>query len=329
MLDMPIMEAITPNDPVIIGELLRADSQKLIQEIILGFPTAAIITHHEDVDGSLNIYTENIRKELIRGWKKDGRAQGDEFEFGRIKLTVEDFMVNLELTFNERKIRAYRHLLEITGRTADEYSLVMYLTERARVKMARESGIGFWQGKAVSGAAQDAPLRQKIDGIRRQAKALAANNIARTNAFGVITKHNAIEAVEGQYDILPDEMKENGSVTFCGFTLFDKYKKNFKTENKQNAEVLTIANAPYNNVLRLEHGNGTHYLLPSSEFGDDDALLTTDPKFLSMGHKQLMDWKTLDLGRQLMAMTDFSVGALIEQRNEGYVVVNDVLVANS
>jgi hypothetical protein len=329
MLSAPINEAIKPNDPLLIAELLEKDSQTLIEEIILGFPTANYITHHDDVDGSLNIYTENIRKDLIRGWKKDGRAQGDEFEYGRIKLMVDDFMVNLEVTFNERKIRAYRQLLAKMGKSADEYSLVMYLTEKARKKMTRENGIAFWQAKAVVGAAADAPIKQKFDGIRTQAKALAVMNIARTSAFGAVTNANAMDSAEANYAILPDEMKEEGSVTFCSFSFFDKYKKHHLNFHKQNCEVLTIANAPFNNSIRFEFGNGKHYLLPSSEFGTDDALLTTDPSFLSMGYKQLMDWKVIDYGRQLVAMTDFSVGALIEQRNEGYVVVNDILVANS
>lgn len=328
MLPAPFMEAISPNDPVLIAELLTKDSDKIIEEIILGFPSSSMITIHDDVDGSLTVYTENIKKDLIRGWKKDGRAQGDEFEWGKLKLMVEDFMVNLEVTFNDRKIRAYRNLLARTGRSADEYSLVMYLTEKARKKMTREMGIAFWQAKAVPGAAQDAPLRQKFDGIRTQAKALAQANIARTNSFGGVTNLNAINATRGNYNILPDELKEEGTITACGYTFFDKFKENWEKEHKSNPEVLAIANTPFMG-LRLPFGNGMHFLLPLSEFGSDDALLTTQFSFLSMGYKQLMPWKVLDEGRQLVAMTDFSVGALIEQRNEGYVVVNDILIANS
>lgn len=328
MLPAPIMEAISPNDPILVEELLRKDSGQIIEEIILGFPSASLITIHDDVDTSLTIYTENIKKDLIRGWKKDGRAMGDEFEWGKLKLIVEDFMVNLEVTFNERKIRAYRALLARTGRSADEYSLVMYLTEKARKKMRRETGIAFWQAKFVAGAAQDAPLKDKFDGIRAQAKALAQANIARTNTHPAATNSNAIACAKGNYDILPDELKEDGTFTFCAYGFFDKFKANWEANNKSNLEVLAIANTPFT-ALRLPFGNGLHYLFPVSEFGSDDALLTTQPDFLSMGYKMLMDWKVKDEGRQLVAMTDFSVGALIEQRNEGYVVVNNILIANS
>lgn len=322
-------DSIKPNDPALVAELLANDSSKIIEEIILGFPSADLITTYDDVDGSINLYTENIKKDLILGWAKDGRAQGDEFEWGKLTLTVEDFMVNLDVSFNERSVRAYRKLLEKQGQSADEYSLIMYLTEKARRKMRREVGIAFWQAKVVPNVPQTAPLKNKFDGIRTQAKALAQAGIARTSSFGSVTASNAIAAAEAQYDILATEMKKNGSVTVCSYNFFDKYKKNYRDANKHNPEVLTIANSDFDKALRLDCGNGEHFLLPLSEFGDDDALLTTDMSFLSIGYNLLMDWKIKDEGRQLIAMCDLSIGALIEQRNEGYIVVNDILIANS
>ena len=328
MLPSPINEAIQPNDAELVQELLLEDSAIIVEEIVLGFPSASLITVHDNVDAALNVWTQNIKKDLILGWSKSARAQGGEFEWGKLTLTVEDFSIDLELTYNDRDIRAYRKMLQKTGTTADEISLVMYLVAKAVAKMRRETGIAFWQGKRLANVAQRAPLRDKIDGIRKQAKALQADGIALLNAFGNVTSDNAMDAAEAQYDLLNDEMQENGSVTVCSYKFFNKWKKHWRKDNKGNPDVHEVANHPF--VLTvLPHGNGLHYLLPLSEFGTDDALLTCRMEDLHMGYNLLMDWKVKDEMRTLWAACDISVGALFAQINEGYIVVNDVLVANS
>ena len=331
------MSAIKTINPALVERLLNNIGTDLITKLVQDHQTAGIARRFGGVKKTLDILTFDNVKSLLRGWKKDGSALGEEFVYDKIRLSVGKFMMVLDVTPLEEQVDAFDSFLEGNGTIPndlgnDKYGLdfMQWLISQTIAFMDAEMEDADWQAIQVTSgvnAADDAAMKHKFDGFRRQAATLAAAGKGTVVTTGVIDSTNAMAKVETFYRGFDKQLRRKGAIIFCSFNLFDDYKINYRAANQGRELGTTRLEGTNYEAAPIYLGGGKTMLVPVQGIGEDDVLIGCQPTDMAIGFDTLGDWNIQTRGFTVFAYFALKYGVTFLQQRPGYLVVNDRLIA--
>ena len=331
------MSAVTSANPAFIERLLNDISPEILSKLVQDHQTAGIVRQFGNVQKTLDIPQFNGVKRLVRGFKKDGSAKGEEFNFDKVQLSVGKFMVVLDVTPAEDIQEAFISHLAASGiiastLNADVYALQFFtwLLGFSMQYMDAEMEDADWQAITVTtgpNAAEDADMIHKFTGFRRQAATLCAAGNGTVVTTGAIDSTNAVEKVELFYGGFDKQIKKRGGVIFCSFNLFDNYKLRYRSLNSgRELGVETYKDTNYM-AAPIYLGGGKTYLVPVQGIGDDDVLIGTLPEYMAIGYNMMGGWDVQKRGFTNYGYLALKYGVTFLMRYAGYLLCNDRLIA--
>jgi hypothetical protein len=327
------MSAITTTNVALVARLLNDIAPDIIKKLVQDHQTASIVRRYGSVKKSLTFLVRRKNKRILRGFKADGNAKGDEYSYDEVTLEVGKFMAILDLTATDEKVEAFGAHLKASGTITDSLTddvfltqLFQYILSESQEDMGDEMEDADWQAIRVTtgvNAAADADMIHKFDGYRRLAATLAATGKGTVvNTAGL----KPVRKVEAVYRGFDKQIKRRGGVIFCTYNFFDLYKLDWQDMN-QGRELGTerLEGTNYEGIAIYLGGKKT-MLVPVSGMGDDDALIGTLPQYMAMGYDLLGE---IDVQKVKFTMTGYMAmkyGVMYLQQLPGYIVVSDDLI---
>lgn len=331
------MSAIKPNDTALVAKWLNEKGTDVLKKLYQNFQTATIVRRFGGVRQSLDLATFDNVKKLIRGYKKDATTQADEFEYGKITLSVAKFMVALDVTYMEDEVEAFVAYLIDAGENLGELTedmlgerFILWLIGQSQEVMDAELEDAIWQAILVTSggnSAADAAMIHKFSGLRRQAATLASAGKGTIINTGAITSANAVDKVELFYGGFDKQIKRTGAYIFCSYALFDNYKIHYRSMNSGRELGVTRHETLGYEMASIYLGGGKVYLVPVQGIGDDDVLIGCRPQDIALGYDTLGSWDVQKERFTLLALAAMKFGVTFLMQRPGYLVVNDRLIA--
>ena len=331
------MSAITTSNTALINRLLNDVAPDILKKLVQTHQTAEIAQQYGNVKKTLTFIVRKKDKRILRGFKADGVAKGDEFSYDSIDLEVKKFMAILDLTASEDKVEAFNAHLVSSGIVATDLSDDMYLTDlflyliaEAQEEIDGELEDADWQAiKVTSGgnAADDADAIHKFDGFRRLAATLATAGKGTIVTTGAITSANAMTKVEEFFVGFDTQIKRTGAIIFCSYALFDNYKIHYRAANSGRELGTTRLEGTNYEGAEIYLGGKKTMLMPVQGFGTDDALIGCRAKDMAIGYSMVGELDVQKRGFTIFGYLEMKYGVQFLQQIPGYLVVNDRLIA--
>jgi hypothetical protein len=325
------MSAITTQNTALVARLLNNVAPDILKKMVQDHQTASIVKRFGNVKKTLTFIVRRKNKKILRGFKSNGTAKGDEYSYDKVDLEVGKFMAILDLTATDEKVEAFGAHLQDAGIISDDLTddvfltqLFEYILQESKVDMDDEMEDADWQAILVPGAPDDADMIHKFTGYRRLAAQLcAAGNGTVVNTTGL----TPIKKVEAVYKGFDKQIKRRGGVIFCTYNFFDDYKLDYQAVNNGRELGTTRLEGTNYDGAPIYLGGGKTMLVPVSGLGDDNVLIGTLPEYMAMGYALLGD---IDVQKVAFTMTGYlamKYGVMFLQQLAGYIVVSSDLIA--
>jgi hypothetical protein len=317
----------------ILDEFMQVKGKEFIGSIYDEPQVSKLVTNYPQVNGTLNLPTADIEKDLLHGYDGNDDAEEGVITLSEVPMSTSMIKLVLEVDLGSETMRGYDNYLRTSGKSADEVSVVQYFIDDAEIKpkMGAEIDIAAFQGKALFAPSASKPLRQTVAGYRTMVKAGAALGKAKVINTGAINKTNAVDKFETLFAGTTSALQSIGTIFCVPFGLYNAYLSNYHSAFNNSATEQMIMGTTYTGT-KFHLGAGKSFIIPFAGMGDDDAVMMTTLKNLAYLYDIDEAAKTLDIqkiGFKHKILARLPIGFGIRKMSDKLVIVNDRLIANS
>lgn len=285
-------------------------SPELIKIALSGFKTAKYLNGEQLPNGGKKTWsvinsTERVLKVFSTTY--EGSSMGDV-----IPRTLQTFLTKAEVNIVPSDLRkSYLGMFTLPNGDVLPEFLEMMLTHFLLRLMTDIDEI-VWKGDTTLSG-----ILGTFDGFDKQIADAIDDEVLTPNATGLITKTNIIEAFEGTYDLLSDEIKDSGIPLFLYTSQLNKdiYAREYKNS------VLKYTDA--GEVMTMLFGTNVQVVAVPKWRGTSKVAVTAKDN-MNYGYNESNNKiKTIEQHYHIENSTTPEIGALIMKPWDGEIAVND------
>jgi len=298
-------------------------SDELFTRLFYGFKTSQLATPHEGVKGKLVLSELQVKDNLAKRWSSTF-AGTDNVQFNPAVLEVVTNKVEHSVIPQEYE-GTYLGMARKKGQDPRDNPFEAFILDKIMMKLAEEMEVAVWQGQAAASPASTDNLRETFDGyLELIADAITATDVTPV-VTGAITDANAVDKFRLMWAQVNTAQKDQGTDIFCSYSVYDNYRKDYKSQFNVNPEEILISGTDYTGML-YELGGGKTTIIPVPGMGSSGRVIITPRENLHYGYDAVEDWQNFNFEqnhRQLDFWMDFNMGVQILMLRDGHIVVND------